>query len=406
MSQNKQLWCILLIVFFGFLGISIPYLVFPSLFLKTSYSIVPADWSAASRSIFLGITLAAYPFGQFLGAPTLGALSDQLGRKKLMSQSLLITAFSNLVSGYAIIWQNIGLLIISRFLAGVMEGNIAIARAMAIDLKEISKHKAFGRINASASIAFLMGPLIGGILSDKTLSSYFAAHTPFFVVFPLFIILSVLAHFVLRDNRATLKRSARSFFERLNLIKRLKVLFAHSYLKNILLVSTVFTLAVDIFYEFGPIYLTLKWNYTPSQLVSYNALLCCGLAIGNGWLADFIAHKFNSRSALLFSIPCFSLNILILTLTNSPLLALFTFLLVGLCIGITVTTLTVKISNSAVDDMQGEVMGVQVSLRVFADAIICLLGGFLLLISPKIILFLAAIISLYALVHYYNKSYK
>ena len=34
-----------------------------------------------------------------------------------------------------------------------MEGNIAIARAMCADLKKISKHETFGKINAVASIA-------------------------------------------------------------------------------------------------------------------------------------------------------------------------------------------------------------------------------------------------------------
>ena len=110
--------------------------------------------SESSHALFLGITLAAYPLGQFIGSPILGALSDDYGRKRLLSGSLLITAICNLFTGFAIEWQQLGLLIVSRFMAGLMEGNIAIARAMAADIKTISKHETFGKINAVTSIAY------------------------------------------------------------------------------------------------------------------------------------------------------------------------------------------------------------------------------------------------------------
>ncbi len=75
-TQKKQFWVILIIVFLGFVGISMPYLIFPALFLNPDYSIIPNAWGDTSRAIFLGITLAAYPLGQFLGSPILGSLSD------------------------------------------------------------------------------------------------------------------------------------------------------------------------------------------------------------------------------------------------------------------------------------------------------------------------------------------
>ena len=59
--------------------------------------------------------------------------------------------------------------------------------------------------------------------------------------------------------------------------------------------------------------------------------------------------------------------------------------------GLAVTLITVKISNSVDDTIQGEEMGVQLSLRVLGDEIICLLGGFLLFLSVKIILLFAAL---------------
>src|SRR5437899_299513 len=98
-SAKRQLTTILFIVFFGFLGISMPYLIFPALFLNPDYTILTQDWSPSSNALLLGVTLAAYPLGQFIGAPILGALSDDYGRKRLLSGSLLIAALCNLLTG-------------------------------------------------------------------------------------------------------------------------------------------------------------------------------------------------------------------------------------------------------------------------------------------------------------------
>ena len=403
-KQKKQFWVILTIVFLGFLGISIPYLIFPALFLNPAYLIIPTHWSDASRAIFLGITLASYPLGQFIGSPILGSLSDDYGRKGMLSGSLLISAFCNLCTGFAIEWQNLELLILSRFMAGIMEGNIAIARAMAADLTTISKHKAFGKINAAASIAFLLGPLLGGLLTDKNLYAGFTISTPFHYICILFFCLAGLSSVILEKSVTTLKGKTRGFWQRINLFKRMATLFTNHRLKFLLITSTCFTLAVDIFYEFGPVYLTLKWTLGPPQLIFYNAILCLGLAIGNGWLPTFVSARVSNRLAILYSIAIFPIFIIGMVLTNSPALMMVLFGLSGLLIGLVVTLLTVKISNSVEDDIQGEVMGVQISLRVLGDALICLLGGVLLLVSAKLILVASAIIAVSSMIYYGLKA--
>lgn len=404
-TQKRQFWVILIIVFLGFVGISMPYLIFPSLFFNPEYSVVPNAWGDTSRAISLGITLAAYPLGQFLGSPILGSLSDDYGRKPLLVGSLLIAGLSNLLSGWSIVWQYLGLLILSRFLSGLMEGNIAIARAMASDLKLLSKHETFGKINAVASMAFLIGPLLGGLMTDKSLFEELTTSTPFYIVFVLFTVLAGLATLVLRNPPVITSKEVRSFWQRINLIKRLSSLFTNKRLQFLMIISTCFTLAVDIFYEFGPVYLTVKWAFAPSDLILYNGGLCIGLAIGNGWLPNWIS-KFtsNQRLIILSSIAGFALLLIGMVQTNSTPLMLFLFSISGLFIGLVVTLITVKISNSVDDTIQGEVMGVQLSLRVLGDGIICLVGGFLLLLSSKIILLFAALLAAGTFTYYAKKT--
>lgn len=403
-KQKRQFLVILIIVFLGFVGISMPYLIFPALFLNPEYSILPESWDGSSRALFLGITLASYPLGQFIGSPILGSLSDDYGRKRLISGSLLISAICNLFTGFAIARQHLGFLIVSRFIAGLMEGNIAVARAMAADMTAISKHDSFGKINAVASIAYLLGPLLGGLLTDKSVFEDLTTATPFYFICILFFCLAGLSALVLETTAASTKTEKRTFWQRINIIKRISVLFLNKRLQFLMIVCTCFTLAVDIFYEFGPVYLTIKWELSPAQLVVYNAVLCITLAVGNAWLPGFLSSRVSKRSAILCSLGGFALFLMGMVLTNSPYLMLALFAISGFVIGLAVTLLTVKISDSVSDSIQGEVMGVQISLRVLGDAIICLAGGVLLLLSSKLILVIAAALSLVTMVYYALKS--
>lgn len=398
-TQRRQFWVILLIVFLGFVGISMPYLIFPSLFLNPAYSILPNAWSENSRALLLGVTLAAYPLGQFIGSPILGALSDDFGRKPLLTWSLLISAFCNLLTGFSIAGRQLTLLIVSRFLAGMMEGNIAIARAMAADMKTISKHETFGKINAAASMAYLLGPLLGGLTSDKTFVEGFTTSTPFYFICILFLALAGLSALVLEKATNTVV-GTRTLWERFKLFKRISILFSNKYLQFLMIVSTIYTLAVDIFYEFGPVYLTVKWTLNPSQLILYNGVICISLVIGNAWLPALFTTRISKRLAIIGSMGGLALLLMGTIWVDSILPMLLLFILSGFAIGLGVTLITVKISDSISDTIQGEVMGVQISLRVLGDASICLLGGVLLLLSSKLILVVAAALSFLAMLYY------
>ena len=50
----------------------------------------------------------------------------------------------------------LSLVVFTRFLAGLIEGNLAIARAMAAQLQTVGKRKAFGRIDAFAGAAYVV----------------------------------------------------------------------------------------------------------------------------------------------------------------------------------------------------------------------------------------------------------
>lgn len=397
-SEKQQLWLILLIVFLGFIGTSLAYPLFPPLFLHPSLgSLVSADWSEDTRKLLLGLALAAYPLGQFVGSPVLGSCSDHYGRKRVLLLSLAGSGLGYLLSALSLQANWLWLLLASRFLTGLMEGNLAIARAMAVDLGSISKYKSLGRINSASALGYVIGPLFGGFLSDSRLSSWFSYSLPFYIALSFSLLCLLLAAFKLHDKTKTISRSELTLRQRFHLYARLKPLFKRNpTLRYLLIVSTLFTFAVDIFYEFGPVYLTGLWKLAPAGIAVYNANLSLTLALGASWLPYFLSHYFSVERVVLFAMLLTALVLGTLAFYPAPLLAFILFGVAGFAISTVNTNLVIQVSHSADPAIQGEAMGAQVSLRMLGDTVICLTGGFLILSSVVAPLVLSCLITLCA----------
>ena len=117
-----------------------------------------------ARDRWVGITLAAYTFGQFLFTPILGSLSDKLGRRKI----IIIGLISNTIFLFAFgLSESLWFALLVRFLAGVGNANIAVSRAYIGDISTPDQLAGrMGLIGAAFGLGFMIGPFIGGILSD------------------------------------------------------------------------------------------------------------------------------------------------------------------------------------------------------------------------------------------------
>lgn len=391
----------MLIVFISFVGTSMAYPIFPPLFLETKQSIIPIDWSLSTRSLFLGLALAAFPLGQFLGSPVLGSCSDYYGRKKILMMSLIGSAIGYSLSMLSLQCHLLWLLFISRFITGFMEGNFAIVRAMATDLTSINKYKSIGRINAFACMGYIMGPLFGGVLSDSQLSPWFSFSLPFFMAMLLSGIVVLLAGVKLPEKKAFMTSNRFTIIERFNLIKNFKILFSKSeHLKYLLIISTLFTFAVDMFYEFGPVYLTGFWGMGPSGIAIYSAILSFTLAIGSIWLPYYLSFKLSLEHVIAVSLLITGFIFILLVFYSNIFLSFILFGLVGLSIATANTNFTIQVSNAVDASIQGEALGAQLSLRTLGDAIICLIGGVLVMSSFVLPLLVSSVMAFLALIFF------
>ncbi|MBL7666026.1 MAG: ferrochelatase [Bacteriovoracaceae bacterium] len=175
-STKKTLKILFATIFLDIVGFSIIFPLFPALakyyltvdpnnvFLNLmlgSLNAVTND--GQSVVLFGGLLGALYSLLQFLTAPLWGTLSDRYGRKPI----LVFTMFGMFIS--YIFWFFAGsfsILILGRFIGGVMGGSISTASAVVADITEQkNRSRAMAVVGIAFALGFIFGPAIGGILS-------------------------------------------------------------------------------------------------------------------------------------------------------------------------------------------------------------------------------------------------
>ncbi|MEZ4256162.1 MAG: MFS transporter [Polyangiales bacterium] len=153
MRAAPRKWVVLLTVFLDLLGFGI---IIP---VAAYYA---TDYGASPKQI--AWLTAAYSLTQFIFVPFWGRLSDRVGRRPVMIWSILGTAVSLTLFGWA---PNLTWLFIARAVHGAMTANLATAQAYMADISpDNERAKAMGMLGAAFGVGFIVGPFLGGHLAE------------------------------------------------------------------------------------------------------------------------------------------------------------------------------------------------------------------------------------------------
>ena len=133
--------------------------------------------------ILVGFLVASNALAQLIAAPIIGRLSDRLGRRPMLIFSIfgtlvsflllgLVEPLGNLLASLASGRITVGsaplvMLFFGRILDGLAGGDISLAQAYVTDVTdEKNRAKGLGMIGAAFGMGFIIGPAMGGTLSN------------------------------------------------------------------------------------------------------------------------------------------------------------------------------------------------------------------------------------------------
>jgi DHA1 family tetracycline resistance protein-like MFS transporter len=381
MTRLRQLLPLYLVVFIGFLGYSLMITVFTPMLLRNDNGMLPAAASLTERSLLLGALLAVYPLGQFLGSPVLGSLSDRLGRRPILLASLTTTTVLYAGIATAVDIKSLPLLMIASFLAGLSEANVVIAQgAIADTAARADRNRLFGYIYLSSSLAYVVGPLGGGKLADRTLVSWFSYSTPYWTVTILLVAALVGVAVSFRETHRATSDHGRYFDAFTNLTR----IVTDMRLRPFYLVNFILYLAMFGFFRVYPMYLVDRFHLTVGRVSEFVAYVAVPIVIANLWLVGALSRRARPRSMVFFSALAMGVLTAAIVLPSSQISLWFTLGPAALAVAVCLPSCAAMLSLAADDREQGRAMGNNQALQVGAESLSGLAGGGLAAVSIRL----------------------
>lgn len=366
----RRLLPLYLVVFIGFVGYSLMITVFTPMILADRGGFLAADTAPAQRSMLLGLLLSLYPLGQFLGSPVMGALSDRYGRRPVLVGSLAATTLAYAALVLALAEQSFVLLCAASFVAGVAEANIVTAQGAITDVAPVRERaRFFGYIYLSVSLAYIVGPLIGGKLADPTVVDWFGPAVPFAAVFVLLVVTVVVIAAGFRETKPPADQAPASLVTAAGDAFRAIGVVATPGLGRYFLANFLLYLAIFGFFRAYPMYLVGRFQLDVSAVSEFVAWVGLPIVLVNLGLTGFLTARFSDRTTTIAAAAVTGLLVasVVLPETTAPLWPILFVAAAALAVCLPACATLLSKAAGALD--QGRVMGANQALQVAAEAL-------------------------------------
>lgn len=239
---------VLVTVFLDMVGFGIIMPVLPALIREVGHMEI-ADAARIGGWLFFAFSITQFFFG-----PTLGNLSDSVGRRPM-----LLLAVFGLFIDYVLmsLAPDLFWLFVGRAFAGLCGASYVIANAYIADVtKPEERAKAFGKIGAAFGLGFVIGPALGGLLGE------YGARVPFYAAAGISALNLLYGFFVLPESLA---RENRRPFEwpRANPLGTFKVFRTYQGVVPLSAVMFVYFFASSVYPAIWPFWGVAKFGWSP-----------------------------------------------------------------------------------------------------------------------------------------------
>src|SRR3990167_846484 len=378
MSKSKQNILKLMPLFFVIaidsMGLGILFPILSALIINHQAHFLSYSTSDFMREFLYGVTISVYMIAWFFGSAMLGDLSDSMGRKKSLLICLIGATIGYLISAIAIDFHSLLFLIVGRVIAGFTAGSQPIAQAAIVDVStDKTRARNIGYVLLAVSIGFVLGPFMGGILSDHHSVAWFNYSTPLYFAGILSFINCVLLYFTFHETFAITKKikirihyAIQIFIEAFQ-SKRIRILS---------LVLLIETAGWSEYFTFISQLLLRRFHYSVQEISFFIAVLAVGFSIGFGFLVNPAAKRFNFKNCVIVNLCIAAILCLITAMTRNTAVIWIVAVLMGMSVALLYSLLITIFSNQVNADEQGWVMGITNSVGALSFGVTSLISGF------------------------------
>jgi DHA1 family tetracycline resistance protein-like MFS transporter len=316
--------------------------------------------SPTEQAYWFGVVAFSFGVANFFGAPVLGALSDQHGRRPVLLLGFCGLALSFIVTGLATaLWM----LIVVRLFSGAMQANAAVANAYVADITPpADRARRFGLVGAMFGLGFILGPVMGGLLGAIDL------HLPFFVAGALAIANWLYGYFVLPESLAPEQR--RPFaWSRANPFSALRGLGQLHGVGPLVVVIGLATLAQFTLHTSWVLYTHFKFGWGPAE-TGWSLLVVGVMSVAvQGFLLKHLLKRFSPQRIAAVGLVASALTHLGFGLASEGWM-MYVVIVVGTLVGGGAqASIQSLVSNAADATEQGRTMGSVASLNSLMGAL-------------------------------------
>lgn len=346
-SRNPGLIFIFITLLIDVIGFGLIIPVLPGLLEQMT----GGDLSTASR--WGGWLMFTYAAMQFLFSPVIGGLSDRFGRRPVILAALFAFSVDFIIQGLA---PSIGWFFVGRLLAGITGATFTAGGAYIADISPPEKRaQNFGLIGAAFGMGFIIGPLLGGLVSH-----YGGLRAPFFVAAGLAMLNWLYGYFILPESLPPENR--RPFdWRRANPVGSLLNLRRYPVILS-LVSALIFIYLAGHANQSTWTYITMEKFGWDTREVGFS-LAFVGLAIGivQGGLTRVLIPKLGPRNSVFIGLGIYAVGFVLFAFATQGWM-MYAFMIPFSLGGIAGPALQGIISNQVPANEQGELQGALTSL--------------------------------------------
>ena len=238
-------------------------------------------------------------------------------------------------------------------LPGFTGGNISIIMSSIADVSDAdSRTRNFGLVGMAFGVGFILGPMIGGLLSDNTIVSWFDHHIPF--IFTAFLTLLNIG-LVLWRFRETLKTKLNTKVSALKGIQNIFTSFANPRLRNVFIIVLLVSIGFTFYTQFFSVLMYEEFDFKEKDIGFLYGYVGIWLAITQGVIVRYLSYKLPPKKILIYSIPLLALGLSLILLPTKGWMFYLVNPVIAIFYGITSPNMTSLVSAQADKILQGSI---------------------------------------------------